>query len=68
MLGESIETVLKQWSNPRVVKDIYGMSLIEASAVQNLMLKMPKQSVETLQAAACMFGMTKGPISNGGSN
>ena len=65
-LGETMDTIVATWQNPKVVRSVFAMGEAEANAVINLVSAMPDDVVNKLQRMATMYGLRIGPITHAG--
>lgn len=62
--AESVDSLISQWSNVKLARDVFGMGPTESAAVINLMTAIPPTAVEVLKRCAARFGMVRGAFSH----
>lgn len=63
-LGQRADDILRSWEAPKFLKDIYGMGMVEAQAVKNLLLYMDEEIVDFIRQCVAKYGIVRGPFSH----
>lgn len=64
LLGSSATDIVATWSNPKIVKNVFGLGAAEAAAVINLAMHIPDECVKKLAKAVEKYGMVRGPVTH----